>query len=223
MFDRKYIFFGLIVLMIGIVISAGGIETLLEEKTKDIDLDITVEEKSSGFDDVLTEAFLKDENYPLTYKIDCLEKTCIVTLNREGLFNNRQIEINVEKKCLNYSTPICLDSYTDTWTEEVCTKEDKTENYCIKYSTEKDMEEMCIDYYYNQGCLEWKTITHEEEICTNFTEAVCLEYSVVDKDALIKQAIVKELNRYVEVFNQRNQIKTEKSDTNTISGKVIIK
>ena len=200
MFDRKYVFFGLAILMIGIVISAGGIETLLEEKTKDIDLDITAEEKSSGFDDVLTEAFLKDENYPLTYKIDCLEKTCTVTLNREGLFNNRQIEINVEKKCLNYSTPICLDSYIDTWTEEVCTKEN-------------------VD----GDCLEWKTITHEEEICTNFTEAVCLEYSVVDKDALIKQAIVKELNRYVEVYNQRNQIKTEKSDTNTVSGKVIIK
>ena len=219
--NRNIIIVLIIIAIIGIGIAGGG-EILKVTETKDLTINLTptkTTEISSGI-------AIKDLN-EMKYKTYCDGNNCTITLDKNGLFNNRTISLKLDQNCLDWNARICL-SYYPTYCVEmeqrpkiVCLIEPKPDEVCKEYALPLG----CTDFDSKLGvCLKWdKELTclkYNTPDCNKWSTPNCLNWTKWTKTEFVQMAIEKEIDFVSSVYARRKQASTKIDDMN---GVVIVK
>lgn len=176
--------------IIGILIGVGTAGSILTQ-----DYNITIEDKETNFDTILTSELRTGINY--TEK--CETDKCIITLDKNQLFNGKEIEVDITPKCIGWNQPACKEYWENGCYETVCNKYETIK----EEGTETCIEFTCTDQKYNE--------------CLIYESPTCKTWETVNKQALIEQAITDTLNEYVKITNERNARNTTPDKTGVIN------
>jgi hypothetical protein len=133
-----------------------------------------------------------------------------IILNKENVFQNREILFSLDQTCLEYSVPACTGYEIRAPIE--C-KEMGEKETCNIWVAPAD----CIEFDDKAGVCK----KYDAELkCNSYGESTCSKYSTVDRNYIIQQAIKREIEFVKGVQDNRsNSFKDEKTD----DGKVLIK
>ena len=151
-----------------------------------------------------------------------------IILNKEGLFQNREIVFSEEQTCLGYTEPTC----TEYSVVECLEYETRQPIECSNW--ESEMQEVCLEWTQPKDCIEFDSKTgvcskYEAELaclreseakCLSMSERACNSWTETTRDEFI-QARIKQEIEFVKGVQANRALRTQTSVEEM--GKVIIK
>jgi hypothetical protein len=216
------------VILFGVLVIGGGEYGKVTEK-KDIEIVFEPDKSPSS-------ALMKDFN-GINYSVLCDDnnKNCVLTLNKNNVFSNREVAFSLTQNCLDWNKSFCL-SYSETTCLEM---EVRPTVKCLKFGEQSPIElppsELpCIEYEQPIGCTEFDTnigvcnkwdkelscLKWSTPDCNSWSTPTCLTWTKYSKEDFTKIAIAKEL----EFISGINVLRDSRNvPVNDFEGKIFVK